>query len=250
MIIDGLKMSNPLKNYDPENWLEVGVIDTTVTGIDPYAPDWVEQAAEKVNAVEGDAYVKLNRGLLTVDQIDALLDSIPLEFSYIDQNNQFLYYNKGKEVSEMVASSNPESVGQPLGSLHPEQITNYAKMIVQQLRADDTDVVRIGHPAAGGEKFLVHSYQRIQDEEKNYMGVNEHAVDLKPIINWYLKQTKQKLVADEEAESQSAPAMMMDGVSSATKKPENIEADAISSATNKDIKDDTDAVSSASKRPF
>lgn len=230
MIIDGLARFNPPKNYEPEEFLELGEVDTTITGLDMYAPDWVEQAADKVQAVEGSTYVKLNRGVLTVEQIDSLLDSIPLEFSFIDQNNQFIYYNNEKEASEMWASSNPESVGQPLGSLHPEHITNYAKKIVQQLRAGDTDVVRIGHPVSGGEQFLVHSYQRIQDKEKNYMGVNEYVTDLKPIIDWYLKHTKQKLVADDD--SASLQGMAVDGVSGASTKAEtNGEADAVSGAT-------------------
>lgn len=233
MIIDGLAGFDPRKQYEPEELFDLGEVDTTIAGLDMYAPDWVEQAAEKVDAVEGNTYVKLNRGVLTVTQIDALLDSIPLEFSFIDNNNQFVYYNNEKDAADMWASSNPESVGQPLGSLHPEQITNYAKMIIQQLRADETDVVRIGHPAAGGEQFLVHNYQRMQDQDENYLGVNEYVTDLKPIIEWYLKHTKQKLVPDDEADS-DVSGMPIDGVSGATKKPiEHGKVDAISGASKK-----------------
>src|SRR5699024_5887237 len=90
-----------------EELFEMGAEDTTITGLDMFAADWVEQAAEKVGAVEGDTYVKLNRGVLTVTQIDALLDSIPLEFSYIDNNNQFIYYNNEKDAANMWAPSNP-----------------------------------------------------------------------------------------------------------------------------------------------
>ena len=126
----------------------------------------VEQAAEKVKAVEGDTYVKLNGGILTVEQIDALLDSIPLEFSYIDSNNQFVYYNNEKPAAEMFAASKPESVGKPLGTLHPEKITKMAEVMVQQLRNGAKDVVRIGHPVAGGKQYIVHNYQRIQDKQR------------------------------------------------------------------------------------
>src|SRR5690625_683713 len=230
MIIDGLVDFDPMAAALPEELLDIGEVETTITGLDMYAPDWVEQDAEKVHAVEGDTYVKLNRGVFTVKQIDALLDSIPLEFSYIDDNNQFIYYNNEKDPDKMWASSNPETVGQPLGSLHPEPITKYAKMIVQQLRAGETDVVRIGHPTAGGEQFLVHSYQRIQDKEKNYMGVNEYVADLNPIIDWYLKQTGQKLVPADEAFDDK----VTDGVSGASHKLS--------------VQPDVDAVSSASKK--
>ena len=90
-------MMDELGHFEAEELFELGEVDTTITGLDMFAADWVEQAAEKVGAVTGDTYVKLNRGILTVTQIDALLDSIPLEFSYIDNNNQFIYYNNKKE---------------------------------------------------------------------------------------------------------------------------------------------------------
>lgn len=220
-----------------EELFELGEVDTTITSLDMFAADWVEQAAEKVGAVEGDTYVKLNRGVLTVTQIDALLDSIPLEFSYIDNNNQFIYYNNEKDAANMWAPSNPESVGQPLGSLHPEHITAYVQKIIQQLRAGETDVVRIGHPAADGEQFLVHNYQRMQDKEENYLGVNEYVADLKPVIDWYLKQTSQKLVPNN-GEDRVSNAMPIDGISGATQKP----------TSHKHA--DVDAVSGASAKPY
>lgn len=51
----------------PEDLHAKGTIETTIEGVDMAADDWVEQAAEAVQAVEGDTYVKLDRGILTVD---------------------------------------------------------------------------------------------------------------------------------------------------------------------------------------
>ena len=50
---------------------------------------WLEKASEAVGAVSGNTYVKLNRGLLTVDQINYFLDSMPMELTFADNNNQF-----------------------------------------------------------------------------------------------------------------------------------------------------------------
>lgn len=59
------------------------------------------KAAELVGAVEGNTYVKLERGLLTVDQLNYFLASMPMELTYADSNNQFLYYNHTKPAEEM-----------------------------------------------------------------------------------------------------------------------------------------------------
>ncbi|MGV3536505.1 NAD(P)H-dependent oxidoreductase, partial [Streptococcus agalactiae] len=78
------------KAIESEDLYCQGQIDTTITSIDPDDPDWLDKAAEKVNAVEGDAYVKLDNGLLTVNQLNMFLNAMPFELTYADDNNQFI----------------------------------------------------------------------------------------------------------------------------------------------------------------
>ncbi len=102
-----------------------GKIATTVEGVDIW---WsmAGKAAEAVGAVSGNNYVKLNRGLLTVDQINYFLDSMPMELTFADSNNQFLYYNLREEAQNMLAARVPGQVGNPLAKCHPE---NPSKML-------------------------------------------------------------------------------------------------------------------------
>lgn len=194
-----------------------GKVETTIEGIEMAAEDWVEQAAEKVGAAEGSDYVKLNRGLLTVDQLNYFLSSMPMEITYADDNNQFLYYNHVSPAEEMLASRQPGQVGNPLANCHPEAALKGVEWVIQQLRSGATDCVRVNVPTHGPDKFVVHNYQAIHDEDGNYKGINEYILDFKPIVEWYLKQTGQTLVGD------------VDAVSSASKKDEEV--DAVSSAS-------------------
>lgn len=213
-------------------------IDTTVEGVDMYAEDWLEQAAEKVDAVEGDTYVKLNRGLLTVNQLNYFLESMPMELTYADHNNQFLYYNLTKPAEEMLASRTPGQVGNPLAKCHPEKVHNNVKYVIQQLRSGAMDVFRVNVPTHGPDKYVVHNYQAIHDENGNYMGINEYIHDLKPVIDWYLSQTGQKLVGD------------VDAVASASKQEEKVDAVAGATAQATEVEtihvQEVDAVASAS----
>ncbi|MCT0068370.1 NADPH-dependent FMN reductase, partial [Lactococcus lactis subsp. lactis] len=77
-VVSHLKKPKPL---DPEDLTVGKPISTTIKGIDPDDPHWVEKASEQVGAVSGDTYVKLNHGLLTVDQINMFLDSMPFELT-------------------------------------------------------------------------------------------------------------------------------------------------------------------------
>lgn len=189
------------KELEPEDLYCESSIDTTIEGIDKGADDWVEQASEKVKAVEGDTYVKLNRGVLTVNQLNYFLSSMPMELTYADNNNQFLYYNYTKEDKDMLASRHPSQVGNPLAYCHPEKALKGVNWVVQQLRSGAQDCVRVHVPTHGPDKYVVHNYQAIHDDQGNYAGVNEYILDFKPIIDWYLNQTGQKLVGDVDTVS-------------------------------------------------
>ena len=189
------------KELEPEDLYCESSIETTIEGIDKGADDWVEQASEKVKAVEGDTYVKLNRGVLTVNQLNYFLSSMPMELTYADNNNQFLYYNYTKEDKDMLASRHPSQVGNPLAYCHPEKALKGVNWVVQQLRSGAQDCVRVHVPTHGPDKYVVHNYQAIHDDQGNYAGVNEYILDFKPIIDWYLNQTGQKLVGDVDTVS-------------------------------------------------
>ncbi|GEK88587.1 NAD(P)H-dependent FMN reductase [Alkalibacterium putridalgicola] len=196
------RLEAPVEEPLPEEDLHASQpIDTTIEGVDMAAEDWVEQAAEKVNAVEGDTYVKLNRGILTVDQINTFLSSMPMELTYADENNQFLYYNYTTEAEDMLADRVPGQVGNPLVLCHPESALKNVGWVIQQLRSGRQDVVRVHVPTHGPDKFVVHNYQAMHDAEGNYKGINEYILDFKPIVDWYLKQTGLKLDGDIDAAS-------------------------------------------------
>ena len=225
----------------PEDLHAKGTIETTIEGVDMAADDWVEQAAEAVQAVEGDTYVKLDRGILTVDQLNYFLKSMPMELTYADSNNQFLYYNKKMAAEEMFAKRQPGQVGNPLANCHPPKALKNVEWVIQQLRSGKTDAIRVHVPMHGPDTYVVHNYQAMYDDNGNYAGINEYILDFKPIVDWYLKQTGQELVGGKN----------VDAVSGASKKEAPETADSVSSASVHEEESATekptvDSVSSAS----
>jgi len=190
------------------------VVDTTVEGVDMSADNWLDQAAKKVNAAEGDEYVKLDSGLLTVNQLNYFLKTIPIELTYVDENNQFIYYNRFLPTEKMLAKRRPAQVGDPLSKVHPqiERVQTHVKQVISALRAGDSDLISMAVPGGDPDKNRVmHYYKAMHDEEGNYKGVNEWVVDIKPIVDKYLKETGQKLVND--------PDSKIDVTSGASKEP-------------------------------
>lgn len=163
-------------------------IESTIEGVDKSDPEWVEKAAELVGAAEGSDYVKLDRGILTVDQLNIFLRSMPMELTYADDNNQFLYYNRVRMGDDMLASRYEHQVGFSLAECHPESARKGAEYVIQQLRSGQTDVLRIPITHHGPDKYVVHNYQAMYYENGDYAGINEYILDFKPIVDFYLQK--------------------------------------------------------------
>jgi DUF438 domain-containing protein len=176
--------------------------DTVETTISIENSDnWVEEAAEHTNAVSGDAYVELERGVLTVDQINNMLKHLPMEVTFADENSQFLYYNYRDEPGDMLAARAPEQVGDALTDGHPEDAQENMQRALDMFYAGEIDFFQRVAPTDNEDEFKVITYQGVYDEEGEYRGITQYAQDIQPIIDFYLEQTGMKLVEDPDAVS-------------------------------------------------
>jgi NAD(P)H-dependent FMN reductase len=198
-VLKALKGPEPADAYKNEDLTASGKTDTTIEGVKPGDPDWVEKAAKITNAASGKDYVKLDAGVLTVDQINWFLKSIPAELTYVDDNNQFLYYNHKAPASKMFASRTPQQPGSPMSVVHPDvrNVHDHVKQVVHTLRTGKTDLFQLAEPVdKKNVKWVVNNYQAIHDDENVYRGINEIVFDFWPVVKKYLEMTGQKLVDD------------------------------------------------------
>lgn len=140
-VVSTLKKPKPI---EPEDLDCNHPIATAVTEVDP---DWVNKVAEITGAVSGNTYVKLNHGILTVDQINMFLKAVPFELTYANDNNQFLYYNNAhQDPDTMFAKRVPEQSGNRLSTVHntlpPARMKN-VEWVIGTLRNGDQEYVRL-----------------------------------------------------------------------------------------------------------
>lgn len=189
------------EDFDAKGQAKAG---TTVNGIDKNDPDWLDKAAKKVNAAAGNDYVKLDSGLLTVNQLNWMLRSTIGEMTYVDDNNQFLWYNRPVDPNyKMLAGRKPEQVGDTMAKVHPDvrDVIPTAKKVVHALRTKEGEHDSVTMPVPNGnlKKLVVHYYKRIEDDQGNYAGIYEWVQDLYPLVKYFCEATGQKLVVDQDA---------------------------------------------------
>ena len=185
------------KPIEPEDLDCDKPIATTVTEVDHDDPEWVEKVAEITGAVSGDTYVKLDHGILTVNQIDMFLKAMPFELTYADDNNQFLYYNNAhQDPDTMLAKRVPSQSGSRMstvhGSLPPARMKN-VEWVIGTLRNGNQEYVRTIVPGSPEGVINTHNYQAMYYDDGSYAGINEIVFNFKPWLDWYLETTGQHL---------------------------------------------------------
>lgn len=194
-VVSKLKKPKPI---EPEDLDVTNPIATTIQGIDPDDPEWVEKAAAMVGAVSGDTYVKLDHGILTVDQINMFLKSMPFELTYADDNNQFLYYNNAyQDPDTMLAKRVPSQSGNRLSTVHnslPASRMKNVEWVVGTLRNGNQEYVRTLIPNPHSPVLNTHNYQAMYYPDGSYAGINEIVFNFRPWLEWYLETTGQQLV--------------------------------------------------------
>ena len=198
-----------LKDMDASEYLKEdfdakGKSRYTVEGLDKKDPDWLDKAAEKTHAATGDDYVKLDSGLLTVNQINWMLRNTIGELTFVDDNNQFLWYNRPVDPNvKMKAKRVPAQVGNTMGEVHPDvrEVIPEAKKVVHALRTKESghDTVYMPVPTGNLKELVLHYYKRVEDDEGNYAGIYEWVQDLYPLVKYFCETTGQKLVVDPDA---------------------------------------------------
>lgn len=150
--------------------------------------NWLEQNSNNKD------YIRLNAGLMTVNEIDNFLNSTSV-LSFIDQNKKLRYYKQPVNLHY-----SPDEIGQEFGTyLEDYDEAEKLNKIFTSLKNGQKTIYENN---LGNSKthFVVDSYHRIEDENKKFAGVIVESQDIYPLIEFYLRETGQKLVNDSDNE--------------------------------------------------
>lgn len=116
--------------------------------------------------------IVLSGGTMTLKQLEAMLNTIPMEITLVDENNRNRYFNDGPKVFKRPKMA----IGREVFSCHPPKIEQQVRRIIEEFRRGTLDMVPIWMDK-GGRKMLV-TYYAVRDTEQNYLGTLELVQDM------------------------------------------------------------------------
>lgn len=105
--------------------------------------------------------------------VDLLLRHLPLDLSFVDENDVVRYYSESKE---RIFPRTPASIGRTVQNCHPPKSVDTVNRILASFKAGDKDVAEFWIPM--GPRSIHIRYFAVRDNAGQYRGCLEVTQDI------------------------------------------------------------------------
>jgi uncharacterized protein len=116
--------------------------------------------------------IPLDTGALSRDQINLMLKNLPVDVSFVDENDHVLYYSQNKE---RIFPRSPGVIGRSVQNCHPQKSVETVNRIIESFKKKQKSEAEFWISLAG--KFVLIRYFALYDDAGNYKGVLEVSQD-------------------------------------------------------------------------
>ena len=115
----------------------------------------------------------LGTGALSLEMVDLMLRHLPLDLSFVDENDVVRYYSEGKE---RIFPRTPAAIGRTVQNCHPPKSVATVNRILDSFRAGKKDVAEFWINMGG--RFIHIRYLAVRDGASKYRGCLEVTQDI------------------------------------------------------------------------
>lgn len=119
-------------------------------------------------------------GYLTTEEAQQILNSLPLEITFVDKNDLFKYFNEITEVSEMMLVRTPISIGRNVANCHPPKSLKKVMTIIRDLKSGKRTSESMWFKKKN--QYIHITYKSIFNKEGHFLGVLEYVQDIQPFF--------------------------------------------------------------------
>lgn len=170
-----------VETLDEADWAKVkkGEEEIGYAWIAP-APAWAPAAPEPAARPAGpgreEGAISLDRGNLTSEQIDLLLTRLPVDISFVDENDTVVYYSA---TPERIFPRSPGIIGRKVQNCHPSKSLEVVEKILRAFRSGERSSAEFWIESGG--RFIDIRYFALRDGKGAYRGALEVTQDVTAI---------------------------------------------------------------------
>ncbi len=161
-----------MKDFD-----EIGYCCFTPTRLVAKAVKDVKESAEEKPMLEG--VLKFETGTLTNEEVEAILNSLPVDITFVDKDDVVKFFNKAEK---RIFVRTKAIIGRKVQLCHPQKSIHVVNRILDAFKKGEKDVAEFWIQKGGR---LIHiRYFAVRDKDGKYLGtleVTQDITDLKKI---------------------------------------------------------------------
>lgn len=121
--------------------------------------------------------ITLPSGVFKVEELTAMLNTLPIDITYVDKDGIVKYFSQGKE---RIFTRTKAIIGREVSNCHPPASVHVVEEIVEDLKSGKKDHEDFWIKMRDG-KYAYLRYFAVRDEEGQYLGVVEVSQDIAQI---------------------------------------------------------------------
>ena len=137
----------------------------------------VENKEEHKIGEENDkGYIKFDTGILKVNELSSMLNTLPFDITFVDKNGIVKYFSNS---SERIFARTKAVIGRTVANCHPPASVHVVEQVVENLRSGKKDHEDFWIKM--GPKYVLIRYFAVRDEKGEFLGVLEVTQNIQPI---------------------------------------------------------------------
>lgn len=137
--------------------------------------------------IKGEGNMKLNTGFLNQEEINSISNTIPIDVTFIDENNRVRFFTE----TERIFPRTKSVIGRPVKFCHPPESVDKVKKILKEFKEGKREYAEFWINMKG--RFIHIRYFPLRKENGDYLGTIEVTQDItnlkelegeKRIVDW------------------------------------------------------------------
>ncbi|PKL87896.1 MAG: DUF438 domain-containing protein [Ignavibacteriae bacterium HGW-Ignavibacteriae-2] len=135
---------------------------------------WNPDTLSKNNTINEESdKIKLSTGSFTKEELEAMINSLPIDLTFVDKNDRVKYFSHGKE---RIFQRPKTILGRQVQYCHPPSSVHIVNQIVEDFKSGKQDSAKFWINFQ--EKFVHIAYYPVHNEKGEYLGTVEMSQNL------------------------------------------------------------------------
>ena len=140
---------------------------------DGWKPNNIPTDYQDKQVAAADGIINLPSGQFTVEQLEALLNSLPIDMTFVDHNDKVKYFSQGEE---RIFDRNRSILNRDVSMCHPPQSVHVVEQILNDFKSGKESKAPFWIQM--GPKFIHIEYFALRNKEGKYLGTLEVSQNL------------------------------------------------------------------------